>query len=63
MIFINFKVSNSEVSNFKVGNFMFVGRKYELETLNRLYNEDKFHFILFFLLFQQPRSYNLICLP
>ncbi|AZT89240.1 ATP-binding protein [Caldicellulosiruptor changbaiensis] len=25
---------------------MFVGRKYELETLNRLYNEDKFHFVV-----------------
>jgi len=25
---------------------MFVGRRYELETLNRLYNEDKFHFVV-----------------
>ncbi|ADQ05671.1 DUF234 DEXX-box ATPase [Caldicellulosiruptor owensensis OL] len=25
---------------------MFIGRKYELETLNRLYNEDKFHLIV-----------------
>ncbi|HHY79229.1 MAG TPA: ATP-binding protein, partial [Thermoanaerobacter sp.] len=27
---------------------MFIGRKYELETLNRLYNEDKFHFIVMY---------------
>ncbi|HEY8361880.1 MAG TPA: ATP-binding protein [Tissierellaceae bacterium] len=27
---------------------MFIGRKYELETLNRLYNEDRFHFIVIY---------------
>ncbi|AEM79357.1 AAA family ATPase [Thermoanaerobacter wiegelii] len=27
---------------------MFIGREYELETLNRLYNEDKFHFIVMY---------------
>ncbi|EGD51887.1 DUF234 DEXX-box ATPase [Thermoanaerobacter ethanolicus JW 200] len=27
---------------------MFIGREYELETLNKLYNEDKFHFIVMY---------------
>ncbi|MDK2902009.1 MAG: uncharacterized protein PWR14_913 [Thermosediminibacterales bacterium] len=27
---------------------MFIGRKYELGTLNKLYNEDKFHFIVIY---------------
>lgn len=27
---------------------MFIGREYELNTLNKLYNEDRFHFIVMY---------------